>query len=80
MYIKAPFLHAKFKKQENQMESIDSVKLVAIIGSIVAAASFITAMTPKPKPGTVLAKIYKLVEIMALCVGKAKDKHPDETK
>ena len=37
-----------------------------------ALASAITAMTPTPEDDKWVAKIYKLVEMVALVVGKAK--------
>ena len=39
-----------------------------------ALASAITAMTPTPEDDKWVAKIYKLVEMVALVVGKAKSK------
>ena len=39
-----------------------------------ALASAITAMTPTPEDDKWVAKIYKLVEMVALVVGKAKHK------
>ena len=39
-----------------------------------ALASAITAMTPTPEDDKWVAKIYKLVEMVALVVGKAKNK------
>jgi len=41
--------------------------------AIVSIASLITAATPTPAPGTRLAGFYRLLEICALIVGKAKD-------
>jgi len=42
--------------------------------AIHAAASVITAMTPTPKDDMVLGKIYKIIEMIALVVGKAKQR------
>ena len=42
--------------------------------AIHAAASVITAMTPTPKDDKVLGKIYKIIEMIALVVGKAKQR------
>lgn len=52
----------------------NSVELVAILGSIVACASMIAALTPTPKDDAWVAKVYKIVDWLALNVGKAKDK------
>lgn len=37
-----------------------------------AAASAVTALTPTPKDDSVVRKVYKLIELLALVVGKAK--------
>jgi hypothetical protein len=42
--------------------------------AIHAAASVIVALTPTPKDDTVLRKIYKVIETIALVVGKAKQR------
>lgn len=52
----------------------NSVELVAILGGIVACASAIAALTPTPKDDAWVAKVYKVVDWLALNVGKAKDK------
>jgi len=43
-----------------------------LITAIVTIASIITAITPTPKDNEWLAKAYKIIETMALVVGKAK--------
>jgi|TARA_R100000455_G_C6191443_1_gene65534 hypothetical protein len=52
----------------------NSDSLLAIATTIVAAASAIAAITPTPKDDTWTSKAYKLVDWLALNVGKAKDK------
>lgn len=47
--------------------------LIGVATTIVAAASAIAALTPTPKDNTWVAKIYKVVDWLALNVGKAKD-------
>ena len=44
-----------------------------IVASVIALASAIAAVTPTPAPGTLLAKVYSIVDLLALNVGKAKD-------
>jgi len=44
----------------------------ALIGAIISSASAIAAVTPTPKQGTVLSKAYKIIDILALNIGKAK--------
>lgn len=45
-----------------------------ILTAVIALASAIAAVTPTPKPGTVLAKVYGVIDFLALNVLKAKDK------
>jgi hypothetical protein len=45
-----------------------------ILAATVALASAIAAVTPTPKAGTVLAKVYGIIDLLALNIGKAKDK------
>jgi hypothetical protein len=39
---------------------------------LIVAAAFFTALTPTPKPGTLAAKIYKVVDVLAVNVLHAK--------
>jgi len=48
--------------------------LLAVATAIVAAASAIAAITPTPKDDAFAAKAYKVLDWLALNVGKAKDK------
>ena len=48
--------------------------LISIITGIVAVASAIAALTPTPKDDTIVGKIYKVIDLLAINVGKAKDK------
>jgi|TARA_R110000772_G_scaffold57632_4_gene130366 hypothetical protein len=47
--------------------------LIGVASSVVAAASAIAALTPTPKDDTWVAKLYKIVDWLALNVGKAKE-------
>jgi len=51
-----------------------SSELLGILTSVVAAASAIAALTPTPKDDGWVKKIYGLLDMLALNVGKAKDK------
>jgi len=42
--------------------------------AIHAAASAIVALTPTPKDDNLVGKLYKLIEIAALVVGRAKQR------
>ena len=48
--------------------------LIGILTSVVPVASAIAALTPTPKDDTIVGKVYKVVDLLALNVGKAKDK------
>lgn len=45
-----------------------------ILSAVIALASAVSAITPTPKKGTKLSKVYGIVDILALNIGKAKDK------
>jgi hypothetical protein len=45
----------------------------SIVTAVIALASAIAAATPTPKEGTVLAKLYAVIDFLALNIGKAKD-------
>jgi hypothetical protein len=46
-----------------------------VLAAAVALASSIAAMTPTPKAGTALAKVYGIIDLLALNIGKAKQKN-----
>ena len=48
--------------------------LIGIITGVVALASAIAALTPTPKDDGWVKKAYKVIDLLALNVGKAKDK------
>ena len=47
---------------------------LGIITGVVCAASIICALTPTPKDDALIGKFYKAIELLALNIGKAKDK------
>lgn len=47
-------------------------KLISAAATVVAAASAICALTPTPKDDSIVAKVYKVIEWLALNVGHAK--------
>jgi len=57
-----------------QFVTANSDGIIGAITAVVAAASAIAALTPTPKDDTVVGKLYKIVDWLALNVGKAKDK------
>ena len=44
------------------------------ISLIITVASSIAAVTPTPKDDKFIGKLYKIVDVCALNIGKAKDK------
>jgi len=48
--------------------------LVGLVTLIVTIASLIAASTPTPKDDVWMGKLYKFVDMLALNIGKAKDK------
>ncbi len=47
---------------------------VQIGTAVVTLASAIAAVTPTPKEGSTWAKVYKIIDMLAINIGKAKDK------
>jgi hypothetical protein len=43
-----------------------------IATAVIAVASIIAALTPTPKDDVWIAKLYKLLEVLAVNIGKAK--------
>lgn len=54
------------------MEHLNRYIEVAL--AVHAAASAICALTPTPKDDALLGKLYKIIETLALVVGKAKQR------
>jgi len=50
------------------------INIVALVMMIVTAASIIAAVTPTPKDDVWIGKLYKLIDICALNIWKAKQK------
>jgi len=58
---------------ETLLNFISGQSWFGILTAAVALASAIAAATPTPQPGTVLAKFYYVIDLLALNIGKAKD-------
>lgn len=54
------------------VSNVDSILFA--VSAVVAAASAVAALTPTPKDDSIVAKVYKVLDWVALNVGKAKDK------
>jgi len=50
------------------------INAISWITIIVTVASLIAASTPTPKDDVWIGKLYKLVDLLALNIGKAKEK------
>ena len=50
--------------------------LLMIIPIVISIASVIISLTATPIDDKVWAKVYKYLEVLALAIGKAKDKNP----
>ena len=48
--------------------------IIMWITTIVTVASLIAASTPTPKDDAWIGKLYKFIDLLALNIGKAKDK------
>ena len=50
------------------------INAISWITIIVTVASLIAASTPTPKDDVWIGKLYKLIDLLALNIGKAKEK------
>lgn len=62
----------EYKKQNRTMEHLNKYLEVAL--AIHAACSAICALTPTPKDDRIVRKIYRLIEIGGLVIGRAKQR------
>ena len=49
------------------------IEIINIVTALIASCSAIAALTPTPKDDSMLAKAYKIVDLLAINVGKAKE-------
>lgn len=49
-------------------------QVITIAGAVVLVASLVTAGTKTPAPGSKWAKVYRIIEMLGLVVGRAKMK------
>jgi hypothetical protein len=59
---------------EELVKLVEVYPWFAVVTSAISLASAIASITPTPKPGTVLSKVYRVIDFLALNIGKAKDK------
>ena len=53
---------------------MDIMEIVGYITMIVTVASLVAASTPTPKDDVWIGKLYKLIDLLAINVGKSKQK------
>jgi|TARA_R100000664_G_C2759926_1_gene150349 hypothetical protein len=58
------------------MEAISNI--IGLITLIVTVSSIVAAITPTPKDDVWIGKLYKLIDLFALNIGKAKNKAGDK--
>jgi hypothetical protein len=50
------------------------MEIITTVCTIVTIASIVAASTPTPKDDIWIGKLYKFIDLLALNIGKAKDK------
>ena len=50
------------------------IKIIEALPMVVTAASAIAAATPTPKDDQILGKIYRIIDLLAINIAKAKDR------
>ena len=58
----------------NDQEANMLIMIALIISVVVTVASAIAAVTPTPKDDKWIGKLYKIIDVFALNIGKAKNK------
>jgi len=59
---------------EELLKLVGQYPWFVVVTSAISLASAIASVTPTPKPGSTLAKVYGIIDFLALNIGKAKDK------
>ena len=54
---------------------MDIVSILSIVTAAVTLCSGIAALTPTPRDDQAIAWLYKMIDLVALNIGKAKDKN-----
>jgi hypothetical protein len=60
--------------------SENHIVLLSILTGAVTVASLVASVTPTPKDDTFVAKVYKYLDLLALNVGRAKEKGKHDNK
>ena len=48
------------------------MQIIGVVTGVVCAASIICSLTPTPKDDALIGRLYKVIEIAAFNIGKAK--------
>tara|TARA_R110002049_G_scaffold178356_1_gene345493 strand:+ start:20 stop:202 length:183 start_codon:yes stop_codon:yes gene_type:complete len=59
---------------EKEITMMMWINIFMWVTAIIAIASLVAAVTPTPQGDKWLAKLYKVIDFLALNIGKAKDK------
>jgi hypothetical protein len=59
---------------EKEITMMMWINIFMWVTAIIAIASLVAAVTPTPQGDKLLSKIYKVIDFLALNIGKAKDK------
>lgn len=59
---------------ETLLQYLQEQPWAGVVFAVISLASAIAALTPTPKEGTIFAKLYKVIDFLALNVGQAKSK------
>ncbi|MGG7565656.1 hypothetical protein ACQ5SO_05775 [Rhodovulum sp. DZ06] len=62
---------------DGQNLSVILEKAFTVATAIVTVASVIAAFTPTPRDDTFIGKLYRLIELLAVNVGRAKETPPN---
>ena len=49
-------------------------EMLTLATAVISIASAVAAVTPTPKDDVIIGKMYKFIDLLALNIGKAKDK------
>ena len=54
------------------------IEAIGVISAVVCGASFVASVTATPKDDELIGKLYKIIEVLALNVGRAKMLPPNK--
>jgi hypothetical protein len=64
----------KHTLMESILQLLETHPWFSVASAVIAVASAISAVTPTPKSGTFLSKVYAVIDFLAINIGKAKSK------